>query len=355
LLTTGNDPRAEAMSGCWNIGRRQSAMDDRRIETHPDLMDPDWQKHAEREAWTEVRRSRRRSKRGRARLPGLWVVVALLVLISAAVTVKQLGGISANDGLGASSAPKTPPTTAPSVLPQVAAVDLTQPFSNTPAALWKDGAAGFSTPAASAIGTFSAVQIKDAYDKVIHAVAAGRLDRKTVEGHDTTAFLASFAPNDAKFIKTKLDQPDKSGAASYVTLIADGFHLLPAGPRLNGRLSATSGTEPGELVIHAEYVIAYAFDTAHAEQLTSPGDIVAFMRQDENYLIHTGSRYYKADQGLGFGDGKGEWLSVACAPYKAGYLAPSYSDHTAHPPSTKDETAMYDLDKPLPLEDTCGP
>jgi hypothetical protein len=331
-------------------------MDDRRIETHPDLMDPDWQKHAEREAWTEVKRSRRRSKRGRARLPGLWVVVALLVLISAAVTVKQLGGIGANNALGAPPAPTAPPTTAPSVLPQVAAVDLTQPFSNTPAALWKDGTAGFSTPAASAIGTFSADQVKDAYDKVIHAVAAGRLDRKTVEGHDTTAFLASFAPNNATFIKTSLDKPDKFAASGYVTLIADGFHLLPAGPRLKGRLSADRGAEPGELVIHAEYVIAYAFDTAHPEQLTGPGDIVAFMRQDDNYLIRTGSRYYKADQGLVFGGGQGgEWHSMACAPSKAGYLAPSYSDHMTHGASSKDETAMYDLDKPVPLEDTCGP
>jgi hypothetical protein len=290
-------------------------------------------------------------------------VVALLVLISAAVTVKQLGGIGANNALGigannalgASPAPQTSPTTAPSVLPQVAAVDLAQPFSNTPAALWKDGTAGFSTPAASAIGAFSADQVKDAYDKVIHAVAAGRLDRKMVEGHDTTAFLASFAPNDVTFIKTSLDQPDKFAASSYVTLIADGFHLLPTGPRLNGRLSASGGAEPGELVIHAEYVIAYAFDTAHPEKLMGPADIVAFIRQDENYHIRTGSRYYKADQGLVFGVGKGEWSSMACAPSKAGYLAPLYSDRMTHGASSKDERAMYDLDKPVPLEDTCGP
>jgi hypothetical protein len=329
-------------------------VDDRRIETHPDLMDPDWQKHAEREAWTEVKRNRRRSKRGGVKRPGLWVVVALLVLISAAVTVKQLRGIGANNAIGTTHAPTTPPTTAPSTLPEYAAVDLTQPFLNTPAALWKDGTAGFSTPTASAIGTFSADQVKDAYDKVIHAVAAGRLDRKTLEGRDTTAFLASFAPNDATFIKTKLDGPDKSAAKSFVTLIADGFHMLPAGPRLNGRLSASPGAEPGELVIHAEYVIAYAFDTAHPEQLTGPADIVAFMRQEEKYLIRTGSRYYKADQGLLFGGGKGEWHSMACAPAKAGYLAPFYSDHTTHPPSTMDETAMYDLDKPVPQEDGCG-
>jgi hypothetical protein len=46
---------------------------------------------------------------------------------------------------------------------------------------------------------------------------------------------------------------------------------------------------------------------------------------------------------------------MACAPSKAGYLAPSYSDHMTHGASTMDETAMYDLNKPVPQEDTCGP
>ena len=333
-------------------------MDDRRIETHPDLMDPDWQKHAEREAWTEVKRSRRRSKRGRARLPGLWVVVALLVLISAAVTVKQLGGIGANNALGASPAPTTPPTTAPSVLPQVAAVDLTQPFSNTPAALWKDGAAGIATPAPSAIGTYSPDQVASGFDKVTHVIAEGHLDRKTLEGHDTTAYLASFAPNEANIIKMILDMPDKFHSAGFVTRIADGFHLLPASPRIKGRLSVQPGANSDELIIHAEYVIAYAFDTPHPKQLSGPGDIVAFVRNDESYILRTGS-HFKADQGLSFGDGTkaGEVYSVACIPFKAGYLAPSYSESAnASPGDTggQDETAIYDLDKPMPIAHGCG-
>jgi hypothetical protein len=333
-------------------------MDDRRIETHPDLMNPDWQKHAEREAWLEVKKSRRRSKRGRVRRPGLMVVVALLALISAAVAVKQLHGSGANDGVGTAQAPTTPPTTAPSVLPRLAAVNLTQPFINTPAALWKDGAAGIATPAPSAIGTYSASQVATAFDEVTHAIVAGHLDRKTLEGHDTTAYLASFAPNQAKWVKTILDKPNKFDASGRVTLIADGFHLLPASPRVNGRLSAQPGPNSGELIIHAEYVIAYAFDTAHPEQLQSPADIVAFVRIDENYVLRTGSRYYKADQGLGFGDRKGgEVYSMACIPFKAGYLAPSYSESVIARPgdtSGQDETAIFDLNKPMSIAHGCG-
>jgi hypothetical protein len=328
-------------------------MDDRRIETHPDLMNPDWQKHAEREAWLEVKKNRRRSKRGRVRRPWLTVAVALLALISAAVTVKQLHGSGPN-GVGTAQAPTTP-----SVLPRLAPVNLTQPFLNTPAAAWKDGLAGFSMPAASAIGTFSAAQVNDAYDKVTRAVAGGRLDRKTLEGHDTTAYLASFAPNQSKFIKTILDMPDKFRSGGFVTRIADGFHLLPVSPRINGRLSAQPGASSGELIIHAEYIIAYAFDTPHPDQLRGPGDIVAFVRNDENYLLRAGSQFYKADQGLSFGDGTkpGEVFSMACAPFKAGYLAPSYSESVITRPgdtSVQDETAIFDLNKPMNIAHGCG-
>jgi hypothetical protein len=329
-------------------------VDDRRIETHPDLMNPDWQKYAEREAWLEVKKTRRRSKRRRIKRPALVVVIALVALISAAVTVKQLRGSGANDAIGTTHAPATPPTTAPSALPEYAAVDLTQPFRNTPAALWKEGAAGISTPTPSAVGGYSADQVASAFDQVIRAITEGRLDRKTLEGHDTTAFLAALAPNDAKLVKPILDKPDKFDASAYVTLIADGFHLLPASPRVNGRLSAQPGTDKGELLVHAEYVIGYAFDPAHPGQLQSPGDILAFIRQDENYAIRTGSQYYKADQGLLVGKGNGEWFSMACLPSKAGYLAPSYSEPAIGGPAVKDEAAIYNLDKPISAENTCG-
>jgi hypothetical protein len=333
-------------------------MDDRRIETHPDLMNPDWQKHAEREAWLEVNKSRRRAKRGRVRQPGLMVVVALLALIFAAVTVKQLHGSGANNGVGTATAPTTP-TTAPSVLPRLAAVDLTQPFISTPAALWKDGAAGISTPAPSAIGAYSPDQVASGFDKVTHAISEAHLDRKTLEGHDTTAYLASFAPNQAKIIKTILDMPDKFRSGGFVTRIADGFHLLPVSPRINGRLSAQPGANSGELIIHAEYVVAYAFDTPYPEQLRGPGDIVAFVRNDESYLLRTGSHFFKADQGLSFGDGTkpGEVYSMACTPFKAGYIAPSYSEPAIARPggtSGQDETAIFDLNKPMSIAHGCG-
>jgi hypothetical protein len=143
---------------------------------------------------------------------------------------------------------------------------------------------------------------------------------------------------------------------TYVTQVADGFTLLPIGPKLNGRLSAKPGEYEGELLIRAEYLVAYAFDTTKPGDLTGPGDIVAFQRQDENYSLLKG-RYNKEDLGLSSAasDG-GMTYSMSCTAFNTGYLAPVYSEKTPPPPSGTgnfDEGMMYDLNKPLSDADGC--
>jgi hypothetical protein len=284
-------------------------------------------------------------------------MIALALLVGTAVVVRHFNGASTAATALVAAKPPASPTTAPSVLPPVAKVDLAHPFTNTPAATWQEGIAGLTVPAAVKTGTFSAAQVADAFGQVEKVLTAARLDRKMLEGHDGGGLLPLLAPSQAKLVKGILDKPDKSDAAGYVTLVADGFHLLASNPRLEGRLTARPGAESGELTIHAEYVIAYAFDTANPGQLTRPGDIVAFDRGDEDFTIATGSRFYKADQGLEFDGGKGsEYFSMACGPFKTGYLAPSYRerDYTGKGVDTQQEAAIYDLDKPIDLTDSCG-
>jgi hypothetical protein len=329
-------------------------MDDRRIETHPELMDPDWQKHAEREAWTEVKKSRKGAKRRGIGRPAVWLTTGLAALIAVAVVVNVVRDRNAANSFDPAAAPAPTPTTAPSVLPEVSPVDLARPFDNTPAALWKDGVAGLTIPEAQAVGSFSAKQVSDAYGQVSQTVSRSRLDRATLESHDMTAFLSSFAPSEASRLKPILDKPDKADASGYVTQVADGFHLLPTGPRLKGKLSAQPGTRKGELTIHAEYVIAYAFDTPRPKELRSPSEIVAFLREDQNFTVLTGSNWYEADQGLSYGTSTGsEMFSMACGAANAGYLAPAYSEVVKEGPTDYDETKIYDLDKPLELVDGC--
>ncbi|GAA1960295.1 hypothetical protein [Amycolatopsis minnesotensis] len=330
-------------------------MDEREIETHPELMDPDWQRYAEREAWTEVRKSRRRRtlRRMRPRKPGKpvlrarsWIVGGLVavVLIGIAVVLVQR---SANPDASASR----------NTLPDRAKVDLKAPFANTPADAWRDGAAGFTAPAPVAIGGFSAKEVGDAYERVKQVITASDLDRKMLEGHDTSAYLALLAPNEAKRVKEILDGTDGGKTSTFVVRVADGFHLLPTGPRLNGKLSARHGDDPGELVVHTAYVIAYAFDAPDPDSLTGPGDHVVFHKVEGDFVLRKGARYEAADQGLSSGDSQGgETYSMACDANARGFLAPAYSEKrdTDALPGPK-ETNIFDPDKPVDAVDTCGP
>lgn len=87
--------------------------EDRRIETHPDLIDPNWQKHAEVDAWLgakkELKKKRRKQRKaagasgggyrepGSTRWPGIAAIVGLVVLIVTAVTVNQLQDHGVNE------------------------------------------------------------------------------------------------------------------------------------------------------------------------------------------------------------------------------------------------------------------
>jgi hypothetical protein len=86
---------------------------DDRIETHPDLIDPNWQKHAEVDAWLgakkELKKRRKRERRSGvgaqrygapaapSRWPGIIAVTGLVVLLVAAIVVHQVQGIGVNE------------------------------------------------------------------------------------------------------------------------------------------------------------------------------------------------------------------------------------------------------------------
>ncbi|GLY67180.1 hypothetical protein [Amycolatopsis taiwanensis] len=329
---------------------------DNGIENHPDLMDPDWQRHAEKEAWVELRTKRRRARRGR-RLA--WTAAALVAVLAVGFGIYRWRTTDHNETNGAAGTPgDVVATTKPSVLPEIARVDLARPFDNTPAQSWADSVDGLTVPAAEKIGTFSAAQVQSAYDKVKQSINAGQVDRRVVEGHDTSAYLALLSPRERDRVGPILADRSKNTFSAYVAFAADGFHLLPAGPKITGRLSARPGGE-GELVVHAEYVVAYAFDPGSYGPVTSPADIDIFWRHQEDYSIFTSPPYVKSDAGLTapYGPNSGEMYPVACRAAEAGYLAPWISERattTGGAPATN-EAAIYDLDQPMPTDDGCEP
>ncbi|RSN22594.1 hypothetical protein DMC61_34665 [Amycolatopsis sp. WAC 04169] len=324
-------------------------MEDARLETHPDLMDPEWRKRAEREARLGAKKDlkRRRKQRPRRRFRMTRKVVVVLFVIgtvallgAAAVVVHQLRG---------SSVPAPQP---PKAAPVLTGVDLDRPFDRTPAANWREGLAGITVPPGQAVGGFTAQEVDAAYRKVTEAITAARLGSRALRDHDGSELLALLAPNERAQIHEMLTSGPTVEKNRYLTLIGQKA-LSKAPPRMTGALTVKSGGK-GELVIHASYTTAYAFDARPGEAL-SPSDIVPFLREEQDYVIRKAPPFAKADAGLSFGEGRGYRSHMACDAARAGILAPQYAgkDSTVAGTPPVDETSTYDPTKPLPSRDTC--
>ncbi len=329
--------------------------EDNLLESHPDLMDPDWRKHAQTDAWLGAKKDRKQFRKqqkraGRKPRGRWWGLVAFLAILAVTTTVVVvLGHRPAQDA--------APPD--PTSVPDVAPVDLARPYAHTPADVWPKGLDGITSPAAVAVGPFKADAVAAAYAQVKQAIGAAHLDPAVLTGHDGKAFAALFAPDERDQLLPELAKKptkDYGGFAAYLTEIADGYHLLDAGPRTFGTLTARAGAKPGELVVEAKYAVAYAFDHAHPRQLMSPAEIVTFQRLDETYVLRSGSSFAESSHGLWLENTSGAYSSVGCAAAKEGYLAPGYANPPAvAPPSTGDRDApgYYDPKYPVPTLDGC--
>ncbi|WP_191984414.1 hypothetical protein [Amycolatopsis eburnea] len=327
--------------------------DDNLLDSHPDLMDPEWRKHAQTDAWLGAKKDRkqfRKQQRRSARKPRRrWWIFAVFVLILAVTTAAIVY-------VGRRPAPVAAPPN-PTQVAQFAHVDLARPYDGTPAQNWPKGLDGITSPAAAPVGAFKAEAVADAYAKTRQAITAARLDPAVLFSHDPKAFLALFAPDQREQLAPRLAgkaAKDQAGFDSYLTEIADGYHLLDAGPRTFGTLTARAGGKPGELTVDAKYVVAYAFDNVHPETLTSPNQIVSFLRVDEAYVVATGSRVAKSSQGLWLDGGQSATSSVGCAAAREGFLAPGYANPPAGPSAgDQDAPGYYDPKYPVPTLDGC--
>lgn len=312
-------------------------MDDHDIEKHPDLMNPDWQRYAEKEAWTGLRRGRSRTRwRKRVTI----TAVALVVLAAAGFAIHRWGRPSsaANPG-GPVLAVAT--TTAPSDLPDYGRVERSRPFDKTPAQNWAEGIAGLTVPPATKVGSFSAQQVGQAQDQVKQAVTVAQFDTTP----DTPAKYAALFAADAK-------ADIQADAKSYLTIPADGYPLLPVRPRMRGKLTVAPGKE-GELVLHVAYVVAYAFDPGdHA--ITGPGDLEPFVRVDADYVLRSGPEWNSASRGLWVDHIESYITSAACDSTKTGRLKPAFAEPDFVGPSLTLDPGEFDPAKPIPTKSNCG-
>ena len=324
------------------------------LDSHPDLMDPEWRKHAQTDAWLgskkdrkQFRKQQRRAARGPRRR--WWIFAVLVAILAVTTTAIVLVGRRPAPETAFGPMTTTPTSVNPTSVARVAHVDLKHAYARTPADVWKKGIDGVTSPAPAAVGSFTPAQVGDAYAKVKQVIAAGRLDPAVLDRRDTAAFLALFAKDvQADIGKTLAAKPDFSG---YVTELADGYHLLDQGPRTLGSMTASPGQKPGELVVDVKYVVAYAFDSPHPDSLTGPWEIVSFVRSDERYVVRQGKGFAAGSRGLWPDDGGGTFYeSIGCEALKQGYLAPGYAnpDDAGLSGEEKEVPGAYDPNLPLP-------
>lgn len=323
-------------------------------EIPPDLFDEDWARSAEKRALREHRRANRWRPSGRPRL-GRWARAALvvgipLVLLWAGFTFLDSGTPASDAAAG--------PTTSTSVtatLQPTAKIDLTKPYADTPAAMWREGAAGIQLPPTGPVGPYSAEQVTEFMARVKQLIVLSRLDRQVLESRDPGPVLALLAPQLVERLQPDL-APDKVTKTWWIsTKIAEGFRLLPVTPRVIGSM-VPAINDKGELVVRTNYIVAYAFDAPDPESLRGPMDIVALTRREIEYRLIDDPKYVAAAHGIWFGEVDGFNYAIGCAQGDQGLLAPAYSNprNTGLPTSHRNEAEYFDPNIPMPTEDRCG-
>ncbi len=302
---------------------------------------PEWLRAASGRVAREVRRIRRRtwlSRHGNGVVAGL----ALLAVVALAV------GIHATREPVPQPASAAAPTT-------ITRVDPADPFRGTPAADWPDGEAGLVVPTAEAVGTFTAEQVADAYGKARAAVVAARLDRRVLEGRDLEPLLGLFAADDQEGLRPLFTGGRDDEAALVATRIAPGSALLPVEPKVTGGMTIEA-RNPGELVVHTDFVFAYAFAADDVEKLHGPMDVVAVTRIQYDYIMRSGPAFRSESRGMWAGPSTGHSYSIGCTASREGFLAPSFVEPRAKRASSQEDGGpedYFDASKPMPTMNTC--
>jgi len=303
-------------------------MHDDGLDDHPDLINLTLSAKDRREARAAARRTKPRRTRSfprRHRVP----VVAVLVLAAIVAT----GVLLVNNSRGAE---------------QPGTVDVTTPFAGTPAADFADGAAGIVLPPAAPLGTIPASAVAAAYEQVKEVLVTSRLSRPVLESHQVERYLGLLAPDAQAQIRPTFSNPAESYALT--TRIADGYHLLPVQPKVNGSMTAALGEE-GELRIHTNFVFVYAFEPRG--RVTSPTEILTVDRFEADFSV-LDARWPPSSQGIWPGTVKSFHYGMACTAHERGELAPAYSE--PGPATVVDDSgraAAFDPKQPLPTYSTC--
>jgi hypothetical protein len=205
-----------------------------------------------KQAKRNQRRQRRQAGTGRLKL---WGIVVVIVAVAGSIVWLRFfnspsGGASAVQLGGGGSAPA-------------------DPFAGTQAASWADGESGIVIPSAKPVGSFTAVQVKGAYETTRKLLIAANLDKQTLAGGAPTAFAGLLTKQQRDEFLAGLNKigVNKGGyplsTRKWVASFAPGSaELVGSVIKVHGVMSAQTARKAGGVVlaIQVNYVFAYVVE-----------------------------------------------------------------------------------------------
>jgi hypothetical protein len=318
----------------------------RQRDLPPAVEDVDWAGSVAQAATADVRellRAERRRRRGRW-FAGVLVVLAVgavVVLLVRSSVFQPVAGDQARGG----------PAVAVADDP-AAMLDVHRPFASTPAAKWADGDAGIVLPETKAVSGFSSAEVADAVRSVRDVLVASRLDPRLLTEHDPAGFLDLLAPDARRQLAPLFDDGRAREVQSLVSMVAVGNPLLPVDAKVSGSMSVDDG-DAGELVVHTNYVFAYAFQPQKPTRLVDAMNVIVIVRADVDYVLRGGDRWTPSSRGLWYGDASGFSYSIGCDSYRKGYLAPAATEPSVSDAPVGGGAQYFDPTAPLPPAGGC--
>jgi hypothetical protein len=202
------------------------------------------------------------------------------------------------------------------------------PFSGTPADRWADGAAGITIPAARAHGSYSAAQVRSAFEITRKLLVAGNLDWPTLRGGKPTAFADLLTKGQRVTflagLRTRALNKDgtQRNTRTWVTSFAPGStEFVTTVIKVHGTMSARAASEFRTPVLRVRFDYFFVF------AVEPPGDPARWMRiVQQQYDTVDFASWDKPDGPLEpwvYGTGVGT-AGVRCST-QDGYFHPDYS------------------------------
>jgi hypothetical protein len=307
--------------------------------------DADWARRVERAATADTQRLLRAARRRRR---NRWLAIGLIVTALAVVT-----GLALSSGMFPVAGSSTPdPAVRGGTGQDAAMLDETRPFESTPAARWPDGAEGIVLPPAEPVAGFTAEQVAEATALVRDILVASRLDHRMLVEHDPATFLGLLAPDARRQLEPLFSAGQEPAVQSLVSLVSAESELLPAQAKVNGGMTISRG-EDGALVVHTNYVFAYAFRPSEPTRLLDAMNVIVVVRADVDYALRWGDKWTPGSQGLWYGDASGYGYSIGCEAYRRGFLAPATTERAVAGAPAREPGAYFDPASPLPTTRGC--